>query len=70
MVPAAMYLRSRYREIGAPTQIIAGNNDKIVSPGTQSDPLHGAIRKSKLRILPETGHMVHYAIRDAVMEDH
>jgi pimeloyl-ACP methyl ester carboxylesterase len=68
MVPAAMSLRSRYREIGAPTQIIAGNNDKIVSPGTQSDPLHGAIRKSKLRILPETGHMVHYAIRDAVME--
>jgi pimeloyl-ACP methyl ester carboxylesterase len=68
MVPAAMSLRGRYREIGAPTQIIAGNNDKIVSPSTQSDRLHGVIRQSKLRILPWTGHMVHYAMRDAVME--
>jgi pimeloyl-ACP methyl ester carboxylesterase len=68
MVPAAVSLRGRYREIGAPTQIIAGNSDKIVSPSTQSDRLHGAIRQSKLRILPWTGHMVHYAMRDAVME--
>jgi pimeloyl-ACP methyl ester carboxylesterase len=63
-----MSLRSHYREITAPTQIIAGNNDKIVSPSTQSDRLHGAIRQSKLRILSETGHMVHYAMRDAVLE--
>jgi pimeloyl-ACP methyl ester carboxylesterase len=68
MVPAAVSLRGRYREIAAPTQIIAGNNDKIVSPSTQSDRLHGAIRQSKLRILPETGHMVHYGMHDAVME--
>ena len=68
MVPAAMSLRSHYREIRVPTQIIAGNNDKIVSPSTQSDRLHGAIRQSKLRILPRTGHMVHYAMSDAVME--
>ena len=68
MVPAAMSLSGRYREIRAPTQIIAGNNDKIVSPSTQSNRLHGVIQRSKLRILPETGHMVHYAMRDAVME--
>jgi pimeloyl-ACP methyl ester carboxylesterase len=68
MVPAAMSLRGRYREIKAPTLIIAGNSDKIVSPSTQSDRLHGVIRQSKLRILSETGHMVHYAMRDAVME--
>ena len=68
MVSAALSLRGRHREIGAPTQIIAGNNDKIVSPSTQSDRLHGVIRQSKLRILPWTGHMVHYAMRDAVME--
>ncbi len=68
MVPAAMSLRGRYREIEAPTQIIAGNNDKIVSASTQSDRLAGVISRSKLRILPETGHMVHYAMCDAVME--
>jgi pimeloyl-ACP methyl ester carboxylesterase len=68
MVPAAMALQGRYREIEAPTQIIAGNSDKIVSPSTQSDRLHGVIRQSKLRILSETGHMVHYAMRDAIME--
>jgi pimeloyl-ACP methyl ester carboxylesterase len=49
-------------------KFIAGNNDKIVSPSTQSDRLHGVTRQSKLRILPKTGHMVHYAMRDAVME--
>lgn len=68
MVPAAMSLSGRYREIAARTQIIAGNNDKIVSPSTQSDRLDGAIRQSKLRILPRTGHMVHYAMRDAIVE--
>ena len=68
MVPAAISLRSRYREIAAPTQIIAGNNDKIVSPSTQSDRLAAVIPRSKLRVLPGTGHMVHYAMRDAVME--
>jgi pimeloyl-ACP methyl ester carboxylesterase len=67
MVPAAMSLRSHYREIEAPTQIIAGNNDRIVSPSTQSDRLAAVIPRSKLRILPGTGHMVHYAMRDALM---
>jgi pimeloyl-ACP methyl ester carboxylesterase len=68
MVPAAMSLSGRYREIGAPTRIIAGNSDKIVSPSNQSDRLHGVIRQSRLRILPEAGHMVHYAMRDAITE--
>jgi hypothetical protein len=39
-----------------------------VSPSTQSDRLAGVIPRSKLRILPETGHMVHYAMRDAVVD--
>ena len=47
---------------------IAGNSDKIVSPSNQSDRLHGVIRQSRLRILPEAGHMVHYAMRDAITE--
>ncbi len=68
MVPAAMALRGRYHEIHTPTQIIAGNNDKIVSPSAQSDRLAGVIPRSKLRVLPGTGHMVHYAMREAVME--
>ena len=63
-----MSLRGRYSEIEAPTQIIAGNSDKIVGPITRSDRLAGVIRKSKLRIVPETGHMVHYAMNDALME--
>ena len=58
MVPAAMSLSGRYREIGASTRIIAGNSDKIVSPSNQSEA-DGVIRQSRLRILPEAGHMVH-----------
>jgi pimeloyl-ACP methyl ester carboxylesterase len=68
MVPAAMSLSGRYREIEAPTRIIAGNSDKIVSPSNQSDRLHGVVQQSKLRVLPEAGHMVHYAMRDAITE--
>ena len=63
MVPAAMSLRSRYREIEAPTQIIAGNNDKIVSPSTQSDRLAGCHPAEQIAHSPWNG--AHGSLRNA-----
>jgi pimeloyl-ACP methyl ester carboxylesterase len=59
MVPAAAWLRRRYRELRTPAVILAGAGDKVVS-SKQSTRLHEALRRSELTVVPVTGHMIHY----------
>jgi pimeloyl-ACP methyl ester carboxylesterase len=59
MVPAAAALRRHYAELRTPTFIVAGAEDRYVSP-KQSIRLHKAIEGSELRLVSGMGHMVHH----------
>jgi len=60
MVPAANQLSERYREIGIPVSIFAGEDDVIVDTQSHSVRLSRDIAQSVLSVLPDRGHMVHY----------
>jgi pimeloyl-ACP methyl ester carboxylesterase len=59
MVPAAAALRRHYAELRTPAFIVAGAEDRYVSP-QQSIRLHKAIEGSELRLVSGMGHMVHH----------
>lgn len=61
MIPAAMAMRDRYAELAMPVAIMAGAGDKVADPDRQSARLHRALPRSMLRVIPDAGHMVHYA---------
>jgi pimeloyl-ACP methyl ester carboxylesterase len=58
----------RYPAIVAPTVIITGDSDDVVSPSIHSRALAGAIPRSKLIVLSGIGHMVHYGAPDRIVE--
>jgi pimeloyl-ACP methyl ester carboxylesterase len=66
MTLAAAAVKSRYRELTMPVVIMAGTKDKVVDTGRQSRRLHQDIPQSSLRLIPDAGHMVHYAAPDEV----
>lgn len=68
MIPAAMRLRSRYFAIGAPTVLMAGAGDRIVSPERQTRRLHRHVPKSVLYMVPGAGHMVHHLVPSQVVD--
>jgi len=61
MVPAAAKFRDRYRELRLPVHIFAGEQDLVVSPDAHAARLHAELPDSELTLLPDAGHMVHYA---------
>lgn len=66
MMPAAATLAARYSELRLPVTIMAGAADKIVDPEAHSVRLHEDVLDSELVVLPEVGHMVHYAATNAI----
>ena len=58
----------RYREITAPTVIITGDKDDVVSPAIHSIGLERDIKGSELIVLPGVGHKPEYAATEAVVE--
>jgi pimeloyl-ACP methyl ester carboxylesterase len=48
----------RYAEITIPVSILAGDSDLIVSGAENARPLHEAMPKSRLVVLPQTGHEI------------
>ena len=68
MVPAAAALRARYGELRLPVTIMAGTEDQIVSADGHAVWFHDAIPGSELRLVPDTGHMFHYAVPEQVVE--
>lgn len=60
--------KKRYAEIRTPLVIIAGENDQSVSPEIHAKRLHAEVPGSQLIILPDTGHVPHYAHPEAVSE--
>jgi pimeloyl-ACP methyl ester carboxylesterase len=66
MMPSASNLRRQYGRLTMPVTIIAGAGDKVVE-AEQAAELHREIGHSTLRLLPETGHMVHQTATAEVM---
>ncbi|MBI5264087.1 MAG: alpha/beta hydrolase [Bradyrhizobium sp.] len=59
----------RYREIAAPTVIIAGEADKTVSTNIHARRFAAAVPHARLVVRPELGHMVQNAVPDLVRSE-
>lgn len=68
MIPAAMGMESRYRNLTVPTVIVTGTEDRIVDPERQSARLHEELPDSRFIALPGLGHMIHHLAPEAVIE--
>jgi pimeloyl-ACP methyl ester carboxylesterase len=67
MVPSAISLGKRYAELAVPVIVMAGAGDLIVHVDKHARRLAGDIAKSELRIVPNQGHMLHYAVPEQVV---
>jgi pimeloyl-ACP methyl ester carboxylesterase len=67
MIPGAFATRHRYQELAMPVVIMAGTKDTVVS-ADQPAQLHAQIPHSVLRLVPDVGHMLHYAVPEEVAE--
>jgi pimeloyl-ACP methyl ester carboxylesterase len=67
MIPGAFAMRHRYQELTIPVVIMAGAKDRVVS-AKQPARLHAQIPHSVLRLVPDVGHMLHYAVPEEVAE--
>jgi pimeloyl-ACP methyl ester carboxylesterase len=68
MISAASALQRRYRELRMPVTIMAGTQDRIVDHRRHAVRLSGEVPHSTLRLVPNTGHMIHYAVPGQVLE--
>lgn len=66
MMQAAENMSERYQELQLPVTIITGDGDRVVDPDKHALRLHAAIAHSKLIVVPECGHMVHYVAADSI----
>jgi pimeloyl-ACP methyl ester carboxylesterase len=60
MVPTAAQMQFAYPSIRHPVRIFHGTGDQISELG-QAQRLNDVLARSELRLVQETGHMVHYA---------
>jgi pimeloyl-ACP methyl ester carboxylesterase len=68
MVPAVSAMHHRYHELILPVIIMAGTEDQVVDPGRHAVRLRREIPHSTLRLVPNVGHMLHYAVPEQVAE--
>jgi pimeloyl-ACP methyl ester carboxylesterase len=68
MVPCAMALSQRYDQLKVPVTLIAGTQDKVVSPSHNSERLQRELHESQLELEPGVGHMSHYADPERVLK--
>ena len=68
MISAAAALQDRYRELHMPVTIMAGTQDRIVDHQRHAVRLSNEVRHSTLRLVPNAGHMIHYAVPGQVIE--
>jgi pimeloyl-ACP methyl ester carboxylesterase len=58
MVPAAFASSKTYSELGMPTIILAGEDDRLIDINEQSARLHDEVKQSKLHRIAGAGHMI------------
>jgi pimeloyl-ACP methyl ester carboxylesterase len=66
MVSQARELRQHYAELRTPVTLIAGAEDRVVSP-EQAVRLQHALAQSYLHMLPGVGHMAHYHAHEQIV---
>jgi len=59
----------RYAEIAVPISILTGDADLIVSEKENAARLHEALPKSRLIVLPKTGHQIPFTHPQSVIEE-
>jgi pimeloyl-ACP methyl ester carboxylesterase len=67
MIPTAMALTARYRELKMPVMIMDGADDRHLDAHLHSGGLHRELPGSELWLVPGAGHMVHHNVPDAVV---
>lgn len=67
MIPAAFASSKTYRELGMPTIILAGEDDRLIDINEQSVRLHDEVKQSKLHRVAGAGHMVQQSATSDVM---
>ncbi|WP_441278265.1 alpha/beta fold hydrolase [Tardiphaga sp. 172_B4_N1_3] len=60
--------QAHYKELSMPVSIIAGQNDRLIDPISQSGRLHDDVAQSRFHPIPETGHMVHQTATQSVVD--
>lgn len=67
LVPMAAAMSHAYETLKMPVVILVGAQDRLVNAARQSGRLHRDIAQSRLRVIPEGGHMVHQTDPEAVI---
>jgi pimeloyl-ACP methyl ester carboxylesterase len=67
MIPDALHVRNRYRELKMPVTIIAGEQDRLIDIDKQSARLHADVPQSTLHRIAGNGHMIHQTATDQMM---
>jgi pimeloyl-ACP methyl ester carboxylesterase len=68
MIPAALRLSRRYRELNIPALIVAGEGDLQATAAHHSARLHKELPLSELKLIPDVGHMVHHVATQEVSQ--
>ena len=68
MIPAALALRRRYRELDLPVTIVTGAEDRIVNVRRHSHRLHQELPGSRFINIPGVGHMAHQVAPEVVAD--
>ena len=67
--PCVKKFSPRYAEIVVPTSILTGDADVIVPQKENADRLHEVLPKSRLIVLPKTGHQIPFTHPQSVIEE-
>jgi pimeloyl-ACP methyl ester carboxylesterase len=67
MIPAAIALQDRYKDLKLPVVIMAGQGDKVVFE-RRAEQLRAVIKGSVLHVVKGAGHMIHYQATRQVAE--
>ncbi|HEX6703916.1 MAG TPA: alpha/beta hydrolase [Albitalea sp.] len=67
LLPATLALQQHYHELDVPSVLVAGAQDRELSTRWHSRRLHERLARSWLRVVEDSGHMVHHVATGQVM---
>jgi pimeloyl-ACP methyl ester carboxylesterase len=68
MIPSVLRLYKRYGELTVPVRILAGDEDRLITPRHNSGRLDENLPDSSITYEPHQGHMLHYAHVDDILD--